>query len=160
VNEKISTDTNYSGDTFTATLEQPIVVDGFVIADRGARLTGKVVSAEKAGRVKGMSELVLALTQLHTTDGQTVNIETSTFNKQGDSSRKRDAAEVAGGAALGAIIGAIAGGGKGAAIGAGAGGAAGTGAVLTTRGKAAVIPSETRLTFTLSNSVSLTEKLN
>jgi hypothetical protein len=160
VNETISTETNYSGDTFTASLDKPLVVDGFVIADRGARVTGKVTQADKAGRVKGVSELTLALTQIHTTDGQTVAIETTPWTKQGPQSKKGDAAKIGGGAALGAIIGAIAGGGKGAAIGAGAGGAAGTGAVLTMRGKAAVIPSETRITFSLGNSVPITERLN
>ena len=160
VNETLSTNINYPGDTFTASLANPVVVDGFVIADRGARVIGKVVRAEKAGRVKGTSELALTLTQLHTTDGQTISIETAPWDQQGPTSKKRDAAEVAGGAALGAIIGALAGGGKGAAIGAGAGGAAGTGAVLTTRGKAAEIPAETSLTFSLSNNVPLTERLN
>jgi hypothetical protein len=160
VNETISTGTNYAGDTFTASLDRPLIVDGSVIADRGSRVIGKVLQAEKAGRVKGLSNLQLAITQLHTTDGQTVNIETNPWNKEGPSSKKRDGAEIAGGAALGAIIGAIAGGGKGAAIGAGAGGAAGTGAVMTQRGKDAVIPSETRITFSLANNVPITEKLN
>jgi hypothetical protein len=159
VNETISTDTNYSGDAFTATLEKPVVMNGFVIADRGARVTGKVVQAEKAGRVKGVAALQLALTQLHTTDGQTVNIVTTPWDKRGASSKKGDTAKVAGGAALGAIIGAIAGGGRGAAIGAGAGGAAGTGVVLTQRGKSATVPSETRLIFTLDNPVTITERL-
>jgi hypothetical protein len=160
VNETISTNTNYSGDTFTASLDKPLIVDGFVIADRGARVLGKVTQAEKAGRVKGVSELTLALTQIHTTDGQTITIETTPWTKQGEQSKKSDAAKIGAGAALGAIIGAIAGGGKGAAIGAGAGGAAGTGTVLATRGKAAEIPSETRITFSLSNSVPITENLN
>jgi hypothetical protein len=160
INENISTNTNYEGDTFTASLDKPIVIDGFVIADRGSRVLGKVLRAEKAGRVKGRSELSLALTQIHTTDGQTIAIQTTPWDKEGPNSKKRDAAEMAGGAALGAIIGAIAGGGKGAAIGAGAGGAAGTGAVLVTRGKAAEIPSETRLTFSLSSDVPITERLH
>lgn len=160
INETISTNTNYEGDTFTASLDKPIVIDGFVIADRGSRVLGKVLRAEKAGRVKGKSELSLALTQIHTTDGQTVAIQTTPWDKEGPTSKKRDAAEMAGGAALGAIIGAIAGGGKGAAIGAGAGGAAGTGAVLVTRGKPAEIPSETRLTFSLSSDVPITERLH
>lgn len=160
VNETISTNTNYSGDSFTASLDKPLIVDGFVIADRGARVLGRVTQAEKAGRVKGASELTLALTQIHTTDGQTIAIETTPWTKQGEQSKKSDAAKIGAGAALGAIIGAIAGGGKGAAIGAGAGGAAGTGTVLATRGKAAEIPSETRITFSLSNSVPVTEKLN
>lgn len=160
LNEKISTNTNYSGDTFTATLDQPVVIDGFVIADRGSRVIGKVVNAEKAGRVKGVADLSLALTQIHTTDGQTVAIQTAPWDKEGPTSKKKDGAEIAGGAALGAIIGALAGGGKGAAIGAGAGGAAGTGAVLTTRGKPAEIASETRVTFSLNNDVPITEHLN
>jgi hypothetical protein len=160
INENISTNTNYEGDTFTASLDKPIVIDGFVIADRGSRVLGKVLQADKAGRVKGRSELSLALTQIHTTDGQTVAIQTTPWDKEGPNSKKRDAAEMAGGAALGAIIGAIAGGGKGAAIGAGAGGAAGTGAVLVTRGKAAEVPSETRLTFSLSSDVAITERLH
>jgi hypothetical protein len=160
VNETISTDTNYSGDTFTASLDKALIIDGFIIADRGARVIGKVTQSEKAGRVKGVSELALVLTQIHTTDGQNISVETTPWTKEGPQSKKGDAAKIGGGAALGAIIGAIAGGGKGAAIGAGAGGAAGTGAVLVTRGKAAVIPSETRITFSLSNSVPITERLN
>lgn len=160
VNENISTNTNYSGDTFTASLDKALVIDGFVIADRGSRVLGKVIRADKAGRVKGVAELSLVLTQIHTTDGQTINIETSPWTQEGPTSKKSDTAKVAGGAALGAIIGAIAGGGKGAAIGAGAGGAAGTGTVLATRGKPAVVPSETRITFALSNSVPITERLN
>ena len=159
LNETISTDHNYPGDTFTASLDKAIVVDGFVIADRGSRVIGKVITAERSGRVKGTSDLTIALTQIHTTDGQTVNIETTPWNKQGQQTKKRDGAEIAGGAALGAIIGAIAGGGKGAAIGAGSGGAAGTGVVLTQRGKEATFPAETRLTFTLQAPVSITERL-
>jgi hypothetical protein len=70
--------------------------------------------------------------------------------------RGEQSAKVVGGAAaVGAIIGAIAGGGKGAAIGAGAGGAAGAGAQVITKGQRVKIPSETRLTFTLENAVSL-----
>lgn len=160
LNETLSTDHNYSGDTFRATLEQPIVRDGFIIADRGSKVLGQVVEAERAGRVRGTAVLNLQLTEINTTDGQQVRISTDSFDKQGPKSTKQDAAKIAGGAALGAIIGAIGGGGKGAAIGAGVGGAAGTGTVLATRGKEAVIPSETRLQFRLANPVTITEKLN
>jgi hypothetical protein len=76
-----------------------------------------------------------------------------------EESRQDDAKKVGAGAALGAVIGAIAGGGKGAAIGAGVGGGAGAGAVMATRGAAAALPSETRLTFRLNAPVTLTEKL-
>jgi hypothetical protein len=57
------------------------------------------------------------------------------------------------------VIGALAGGGKGAAIGAGVGGGAGAGAVVATRGYAAKLPSETRVTFRLKAPVTITERL-
>jgi hypothetical protein len=34
------------------TLDQPVVVDGYVIAERGARVSGKVISAERPGASK------------------------------------------------------------------------------------------------------------
>jgi hypothetical protein len=158
--ETLSPEHNYTGDTFRATLESPIIMDGFIIADKGSKVLGTITNAKQAGRVEGVSELALALTEINTTDGQRVKIETSTWDKKGAKSTGEDTAKIAGGAALGAIIGAIAGGGKGAAIGAGAGGAAGAGTVLATRGKTATLPIETRLTFRLTNLVTITEKLN
>jgi hypothetical protein len=110
--------------------------------------------------VQGVAELTLTVTEINTTDGQRVKIDASTWDKKGPKSTGEDGAKIAGGAALGAIIGAIAGGGKGAAIGAGAGGAAGTGTVLATRGKMLTLPIETRLTFRLTNPVTITEQLN
>jgi hypothetical protein len=157
--ERISTETHQPGDTFSATLDQPLVVDGFVLAERGAKVEGKVSQAVDAGRVKGVSQLVVELTRLTTADGQRLQIRTAEFVKEGEKSTGRDAAKVGIGAAIGSAIGAIAGGGKGAAIGAAAGAGAGTGAVLATRGKAAELPVETRLTFRLAEAVKVTERL-
>jgi hypothetical protein len=158
--ETISTEHNYSGDTFRATLDRPIVLDGFVIADKGSKVLGKIVAADKAGKFEGTANLQVTLTEISTTDGQRVRIETGFFNKKGPSNTKEEAAKIGGGAVLGAIIGAIAGGGKGAAIGAGAGGAAGTGAVALGKTKPAVIQSETQLTFQLTSPTTITEHLN
>jgi hypothetical protein len=156
--ETLSSDRNAVGDTFTATLDQPLVVDGIVIAERGARLEGKIVQSQRAGRLKGVSDLAIALTQVTTSDGQRVMIETDSFEKHGDSSTKENVAKIGGGAALGAIIGAIAGGGKGAAIGTAVGGAAGTAGAAATRGKAVTLPGETRINFRLRNPVTITER--
>lgn len=158
--EKLSTNDNSTGDAFRGTLEAPLIVNGAVIAERGSKVLGKVVNAEKAGKVKGVSDLQLALTEINTSDGQRVEIRTAALDKQGPTGKKKDAAKVGGGAALGAIIGAIAGGGKGAGIGAGVGGAAGAGDVLLTRGKPVVLPVETKLSFQLSAPVRITERLN
>jgi hypothetical protein len=154
----LTTQRNNTGDTFTGSLDQPLVVDDLVIAERGSRVEGRVVTADKGGKVSGVATLALQLTRVHLSDGQTVSIQSDNFEKHAEQTRGTDAAKVGGGAAIGAIIGAIAGGGKGAAIGAGAGGGVGAGDVLLTRGKPAVLPSETRITFRLSTPVTITER--
>ncbi|MCX6621738.1 MAG: hypothetical protein NTY38_11825, partial [Acidobacteria bacterium] len=157
--QALSSDKNQSGDSFPATLDQPLVVDGMVIAERGALLQGRVLDAQRAGRVKGLSHISLQLVQLSTSDGQKVPILTQPWQKEGQSGMKEDVAKAGAAAAIGAVIGAIAGGGKGAAIGAGVGGAAGAGGAIATRGKDVLIPVETRISFRLTEPVTLTEKL-
>lgn len=159
LSEELSSDRNQAGDKFAATLDRPLEVDGFVIAERGARVQGKVVEARKAGRVSGVSALAVQLVSLHTSDGQDVALNTEQFTKEGPTSHGSDAKKIGAGAALGAAIGAIAGGGKGAAIGAGVGGAAGAGTVAATRGKPTDMPVETRMTFRLQEPITLTERL-
>jgi hypothetical protein len=156
----ISTDRQSVGDPFAATLDQPIVIDGFVIAEKGSNVRGKITSLDAPGRVKGRASISLELTEINTTDGQRVEIRTDTYRSEAASGKKGDVAKIGAGAAIGAIIGAIAGGGKGAAIGAGVGGAAGGGTVLATKGEDVRLTSETRLTFRLAENVTLTEKLN
>ena len=160
IGEKLSSARNQVGDIFLATLTQPLVIDGWVIAERGARVEGRIVDNIPAGRVKGVARLGISLVRLATADGQNIHVHTEPFVQDGPTSTGTDAAKIGAGAAIGAIIGALAGGGKGAGIGAGAGGAAGTGDVLWTRGKPAEIPVETRVSFKVQDSVTITERLN
>ena len=147
INQWLSSDRNQQGDTFTATLEQPLVVDGVVAAPRGATVVGRVTEAQKAGRVEGTSRLGIQLTELTLADGQQVSIQSQMINRNGPTSVGRDAAAIGGTTALGAVIGAGVRGGQGAAIGAGAGAAAGIIGVLLTRGRPTVIYPETVATF-------------
>jgi len=158
--ETLSTDKNYSGDTFRATLDRPVILDGFVIADKGSKVLGKIAGLDKAGKFEGTSNLQLALTEINTTDGQRVHIQTAFVDRKGAPNNGAGAAKVGGGAVLGAVIGALAGGGKGAAIGAGAGGAIGAGTAMAGKGRPAVIQTETQLTFQLSSPTTITEHLN
>jgi hypothetical protein len=155
----LTAERNLPGDSFTATLDKELVVDGFVIVERGARVEGRVVASDKGGRVKGVSVLEVELVRLHTSDGQKVAIQTEGFARRAEETRRQDAEKVGAGVALGAVIGAISGGGKDAAIGAGVGGGAGAGTVMATRGNAATLPSEMRVTFRLKAPVTITEKL-
>ena len=155
----LTAERNLPGDWFTATLYKELVADGFVIGERGARVEGRVVASDKGGRVKGVSSLTVELVRLHTSDGQTVAIQTDGFERRAAETHLQDAEKVGAGAAFGAVVGAIAGGGKGAAIGAGVGGGAGAGVVMATRGNAATLPAETRVTFRLKAPVTITERL-
>ena len=142
------------GQSFRASLDQPVMVDGNEVIPRGADVTVKLVDAKQSGKLTGRTELALSL-QSVSINGRMMDVNTQTV-KEESSSRTGRTAKVAGGtAAVGAIIGAIAGGGKGAAIGAGAGAATGAGVELATAGQRVRVPSETRLTFVLDSAVRL-----
>ena len=150
--EAVDSETNRVGQTFRASLDQPVMVDGNIAIPRGTDVVVKLVDAKESGKLTGRADLTLSLQSI-SINGNMVDINTQSVNQE-SSSRGERTAKVAGGtAAVGAIIGAIAGGGKGAAIGAGAGAAAGAGSQVITAGQRVRIPSETRLTFILDNPV-------
>jgi hypothetical protein len=144
VGSKISSD----GQTFSATVREPVEVDGKVAIPKDARASGVVKEAKAAGRFKGGAVLALTLTNV-TVEGKDYEIQTSSPTMASKGKGKRSTALIGGGAAAGAVIGALAGGGKGAAIGALAGGAAGTGGAAFTGNRDITLPAETALTFKL-----------
>ena len=155
ITEWLSSDKNQSGDQFSASLEQPLVANGWVVAVHGQIVTGRVALAKKAGRVSGVSQLGVELSELTLVDGQVLPVRTQLLQSSAGTSNGRDATGVATTTGLGAAIGAAAEGGEGAAIGAGAGAVAGIIGVLTTRGRPTVIPPESMLTFRLEAPLSI-----
>lgn len=157
VNQLLSSDHNHAGDAFSASLVNPVVVNGVVVADRGQTIQGRVSEAQKAGRVSGTSRLGVELTDLSLVDGDQVPLHTSLVTRNGRTSEGRDAVGIGAATGVGAIIGAGAAGrhevGEGAAIGAGAGAAAGIIGVLLTRGKPTYITPEQVLTFRVENPI-------
>lgn len=155
LNQGLSTDHNKSGDAFTATLEQPVVVNGWVVARRGQTIEGRVLNSVKGGRIKGTSKLQIALTRLTLVNGQQLPVQTQLVQASGGATKGRDASAIGTTTGTGAIIGAIAGAGEGAAIGAGIGAAAGVAGVLLTRGRPTMIPPEALLSFRLETSANI-----
>ncbi len=153
----LSTKTTTAGSVFEASLESPIVVDGYTVAPKGATVEGTVTESDSGGRVKGRAVIAVPLREIKITGGQMVEVATSAPQFVAKSTVKRDAVRIGIASGIGAAIGAIAGGGKGAAIGAGAGAAGGTGLTLATKGDASVIPAETVIAFRLSESFTVTE---
>jgi hypothetical protein len=147
----LSSDHNQPGDAFSMTLTQPLVANGFVVARRGQTISGRVVDAVKAGRVKGTSRLTLELTDLTLVDGQQVPVRTQLVKYSGGTSQGRDATAIATATGVGAAAGAAADGGRGAGIGA----AASTIGVLLTRGRATEVHSEAVLTFRTQDPITI-----
>ena len=145
---------NNAGDTFTGNLSEPVVVDGKTVLAKGTKVEGKVVSAEGAGKVKGVGRMSLDLTSA-VVGGKTIALSTKTHSAEAEGTKGRDAAVIGGAAGVGTAIGAIAGGKKGAAIGAAVGGGAGTGTVLATKGKDVNYPAESKIEFTLDKDAKL-----
>jgi len=152
--EWLSTDRNLTGDSFSAVLDQPIVVGGWVVARRGQAQTGRVSIVNK-GHSGGASELGVDLPELTLVDGQQLPLQTQLFQTSAGTSHGQDAAIVGTTTGVGALIGAIAGRGVGAAIGAGIGATAGIIGVISTPGKPTVIPPETVLSFRLQAPVTI-----
>jgi len=155
INQALSSDRNQVGDAFTATLVRPIVVDGFVVAQPGETLAGRVAEAKKAGRAAGVSHLGVQLTDLTLVDGQQVPLQSELITRNGPTSVGRDAAAIGVTTGVGAAVGAAAAGGVGAAIGAGAGAVASTVGVLLTRGHPTIITPESVLTFRIDASIAI-----
>jgi hypothetical protein len=153
--ELLSSDKNRTGDAFSSTLEQPLVAQGWVVARIGQVVQGTVAIAQPAGRVKGVSQLGLELSELVLVDGSQVPIRTELVESSVGTSHARDAGVIGTTTGTGAVIGGIAGGGEGAAIGAAIGAAAGIVGVLSTPGRATEIAPETVLTFRLQEPVTI-----
>ena len=147
INQPLSTAHNQQGDAFSASLARPLVVDGIVVAQRGETIGGRVVESQRAGRVTGVSRMVIQITDLTLVDGQQIPIHSQLINRSGQTSVGSDAGAIAGTTAVGAAIGAGADYGRGAAIGAGAGAVAGIVGVLLTRGHDTYLDPESVLTF-------------
>jgi len=150
----VDSERNSVGQTFAASMDEPVMINGETLIPRGADVVVKLVDATESGKLTGRSTLTLDLVSIKVND-RMVDVNTQTVKEESSSRGARTAKTVGGGAALGTIIGAIAGHGKGAAIGAVAGAAAGAGAEILTKGQRVKIPSETRLTFSLENAVHL-----
>ncbi len=144
VGSKISQD----GQTFSASVVDPIAIGGKTVIPAGAAATGTVVSAKPLGRFKGGASLQIKLTSINL-NGADQAIDTSSISRAAKGKGKRTATMIGGGAGLGALIGGLAGGGKGAAIGAVAGAGAGTAGTAYTGNKDIVLPAESALSFKL-----------
>jgi len=139
LNDELDSERARVGDSFTATLVDPVYSrNGVLLAPQGSTVRGhvtNVVRAQKDGKPATLDVSFVSLRLPNgigrTISGSLTDLESSTGNSNNEGTvtahktSKRNVKFIGGGAAGGAVIGAIAGGGKGLAIGAGAGALAG-----------------------------------
>lgn len=153
-NQYLASDKNKPGDVFTATLAQPIIANGVVVAQRGQTVAGTVADIGKDKN--GKHYIRLNLNSITAADGSQVPVQTQLTSMQGRTTPGGiEAGTVVATTAVGAAIGGAAAWGTGAAIGAGAGALAGLAAVVATHNHPAVIYPETAMTFQITAPVTV-----
>ncbi|MBI3933227.1 MAG: hypothetical protein HY316_00955 [Acidobacteria bacterium] len=152
--DSIDSDKNYPGETFRATIDTAVTVNGTVVVPQGAEAIGRVTSVIQPGRFRGRPVVMMELTALNF-GGRSVGILTSARQEMGGSRGKQTALFAGGGGVLGTVIGTIAGGGVGFLLGSSIG-AAGGAVVQAVRGAEPVrIPAESLMLFTVQSPVAV-----
>lgn len=148
INSRVSS----KNDTFTATLAEPVVVNGTEIVALGSNVEGTITNVKAAtlGKVNGVLEV--RLEKLKIDDATTLQIDASISNFSLFETKRSSfsAISILGGTALGAVLGGITGRGSGAAIGAGIGAGAGTAAAFLRKGKEARIKANDKFEIRLN----------
>lgn len=152
--ETLSSKSSQTGQSFSATVAEPVTVEGKIVIEQGAAAHGSVVDAKSMGHFKGGALLEVRLTSI-TIGGKEQPVQTAAVARSIKGKGKRSAGFIGGGAGAGALIGALAGGGKGAAIGAAAGAGAGTAGAAYTGNKDIVLPAEQALSFKVTHAIEL-----
>ena len=140
-NTSINSKQHAQGHKFTARLEADMVVEGVVIAPRGATLYGVVSTAKKSGRLVGKAEMQLAFTDMML-ESQMYPISTSAVSAVTEGTGKNTVGTTARTAAIGGLIN----GSKGAKDGA----KVGIGLSVLSSGNSINIPAGTLLEFQLT----------
>lgn len=161
-----STKTSNIGDPIEAKLAAPLVIDGKVVAEEGATVSGKIVDLKRASHAKdqeGRAYLKYDFTTLETVGGSKSLSATVTSSEgkelEAKSTSTRDKLLIGGGTIAGAVIGKVAGGStKSTIIGAIGGAAVGAGAVAASKGHELEIPAGSKVVLKTDDAITVAVK--
>jgi hypothetical protein len=149
----LSSETSQAGDTFSATVVEPIVIDGRDVIPAGSTIEGRVTDATPAKRGAGQATLGMSFGALRLPGGYHTGIVGS-FQEVSASKKGRNAAVIGGSAAGGALLGRILGKDtRSTVIGAIIGGGIGTAVLVGKEREQAVVPADTPFGIRLEQSI-------
>jgi hypothetical protein len=149
---EVSSGTAQAGQRFQGNLDADLVADGRVVATRGTKVYGRVVSAKAGTGTGGAPQLTVELTDIEV-GGRVVSLATQPVSYTGEA--KKAGKKIVGAAALGAGIGGMIDGGEGAAWGAGAGAVVGVAAAKSSPGNQVAIGAGTAVEFRLARPLAI-----
>jgi hypothetical protein len=169
LNSQLSSKVNHVGDTFRATVTDPVYSDtGVVVVPSGSTLTGRVdtvTPAANGGKVGSIGVTFVSVNlpngRKRTINGSLSELDTNTAKSDnegtasGDTTNHRKIKFIGGGGVGGAVLGGAIGGGKGALIGGIIGSVGGYIAQRQTKGEEATVKAGTEFGVYLNHSVSL-----
>jgi len=168
--QTLSTRLNYQGDAFTATVAEPVLMDGHEVIPAGATLEGRIAWMTRPGRIMGVGQMRLSAERVTFSDGRSfplsamllaaygaegARVDGEEGRVKGPTSRLRDLKETGIGMGAGGFVGTLVGGFHGAVVGGAIGGAAAFVDTLRRRGKDLTLPAGTELKYQLTRSLEL-----
>jgi hypothetical protein len=158
INDPLTSKKANVGDQFHSTVVDPVYAKGFQVIPPGSIVIGHITHVVRAKRKSNAGSLNVAFTAVQLPNGRTYSLngsltESASADNEGEvkgkSSKKRNAAFIAGGAVVGGLINGAAGMGIGAGV--------GIGAALLGKGKEAEVKSGTEFNMILNRSLLLPE---
>jgi len=168
--QAISTKLNFQGDAYTATVTEPVVVNGHEVIPFGSTVQGRIAWMLRPGRIKGAGAMQLAADKITFPDGRSFPLAATlmtTYGAEGaklngtegaiygPTSRLKDLQEVGIGMGGGGFLGTLFGGFHGAVIGGAIGGGVALADTLRKRGPDLTLPTGTELNYQLTRELAI-----
>jgi hypothetical protein len=163
--QTLSTKLNFQGDSFVATVSEPLVIDDKHVIPVGSTVEGRIAWLARPGRIKGVGEMRLDPEKINFPDGRSFVVNAVLVNAygaegarvvgeegdvKGPRSRMKDLEEIGLGMGGGGFLGTLVGGFHGAVVGGAIGGGAALVDTLRRRGKELTLPTGTQLNYQLT----------
>jgi hypothetical protein len=87
--DPLSTKSAQTGATFTASLAEPIVRNGWIVAPKGATVHGRVTDSDPGGRVSGRARISVQLVSITGADGRPIKVATRPVTQEAKSTKGR-----------------------------------------------------------------------